>query len=64
MKETNQCPACGKYIGLWDREGNHIANEYHYPRIIEKTIDYFTIPGSMFFRVERNWSCNRGRYEK
>jgi hypothetical protein len=62
MKETNQCIACGKYIGLWDREGNHIANDYHYPKVFEKTENILTVPGRMFFMVKSGLVCNRGKY--
>jgi hypothetical protein len=55
------CPSCGRYIGLHDREGNHVACEWHNARVVdlEEEMDRLCLPGrGILFFVKRQWICN------
>ena len=54
----NQCPACKKYVGLWNRDGEQIACEYHNHRVVQVTDDAY-LGRRMLFFVHKELTCNK-----
>jgi hypothetical protein len=57
------CRGCGGYIGLYNREGQLVAMEYHQTRVEELHSELigWGSSGLGAWRVQRGWTCNWGR---
>ena len=54
------CPVCHKYIGLWNRDGQHVGSEWHQVRRFEQAIEAIPCSLGIRFQLTRYWVCNGG----
>jgi hypothetical protein len=57
------CRGCGGHIGLYNRDGQLVAMQYHQARVEELSSELIGWGSSGFgmWRVRRGWVCNGGR---
>lgn len=56
-----KCPACKRYIGLWDKQGNLIGTENHEAKEVELTQNIESFKYGYRFEIQKVWVCNYGK---
>jgi hypothetical protein len=59
-RDDTICPACKRYIGLWNRNGERVGSEFHFAKRKEHSEFIGGLSRRLMWEVKPYWICNRG----